>query len=183
MSLRGGLGPSESHVRAGVVMGARLVGSLAAVMAIYWLLPVRWDGGESDLPWLVLDVALFGVIVGIQLPLIGKSRYPGLRAVEAMALSIMIFLTLFARLYLSANAGDHDAFSQVLDHTTALYFTITVFATVGFGDIVAQTQPAMLLVSVQMLLDLVVLGVVVRLLLIAGQRGVQRKRQDREKQS
>ena len=114
-------------------------------------------------------MALFGVIVGVQLPLIARSRYPGLRAVEAMALSVLIFLTLFARLYLSADAGDHAAFSQTLDHTTALYFTITVFATVGFGDIVAQTQAAMLLVSVQMLLDLVVLGVVVRLLLIAGQ--------------
>ena len=45
MSLRGGLSPSESHVRAGVVMGARLVGSLAAVMAVYYLLPVRWDEG------------------------------------------------------------------------------------------------------------------------------------------
>ena len=97
-----------------------------------------------------------------------------------MALSILVFLTLFARLYLSADAGDHGAFSQVLDRTTALYFTITVFATVGFGDIVAQTQATKLLVSVQMLLNLVVLGLVVRLLLAAGQRGVQRKRQDRE---
>ena len=41
----------------------------------------------------------------------------------------------------------------------------------------------MLLVSVQMLLNLVVLRVVVRLLLIAGQRGVQRKRQGREQSS
>lgn len=163
-------------------MGARLVGSLAAVMAIYYLMPVRFDEGESDVPWLVLDVALFGAIVGVQLPLIGRSRYPGLRAIEAMALSIMVFLTLFARLYLSAGAGDPEAFSQVLDRTTALYFTITVFATVGFGDIVAQTQATKLLVSVQMLLNLVVLGLVVRLLLLAGQRGVQRKRQDRERQ-
>ena len=100
-----------------------------------------------------------------------------------MVLSVMIFLTLFARLYLSADAGDHSAFSESLDRTTALYFTITVFATVGFGDIVAQTQSAKLLVSVQMLLDLVVLGVVVRLLFIAGQRGVQRKMQDRQHKS
>ena len=180
MSLRGGPGLTRAHVRAGVVMGARLVGSLAAVMAIYYLMPVRYDDGESDVPWLLLDVALFGAVVGVQVPLIGRSRYPGLRAIEAMALSILVFLTLFARLYLSADAGDHQAFSQVLDRTTALYFTITVFATVGFGDIVAQTQATKLLVSVQMLLNLVVLGLVVRLLLLAGQRGVQRKRQDRE---
>ncbi|HEY5979103.1 MAG TPA: potassium channel family protein [Microlunatus sp.] len=183
MSLGGGPGPGESRVRAGVVMGARMFGSLAAVMAIYYLLPVRWEDGQSDLPWLLLDVALFGVLVGVQVPLIGRARYPGLRAAEAMVLSIMVFLTLFARLYLSADAGDHAAFSQPLDRVTALYFTITVFATVGFGDIVAQTQSTKLLVSVQMLLNLVVLGVVVRLLLIAGQRGVQRKRQDREQRS
>ena len=127
-------------MRAGVVMGARLVGSLAALLAIYYLLPVRWEEGQSDLPWLLLDVTLFGAVVGVQLPLIARARYPGLRAIEAMALSIMLFLILFARLYLSADAGDHAAFSQSLDQTTALYFTITVFATVGFGDIVAQTQ-------------------------------------------
>lgn len=183
MSLGGGPGPRESRLRAGLVMGARIFGSLALVTAIYCLLPVRWADGESDLPWLLLDVVLFGVLVAIQVPLIGRSRYPGLRAIEAMVLSVMIFLTLFARLYLSADAGDHSAFSESLDRTTALYFTITVFATVGFGDIVAQTQSAKLLVSVQMLLDLVVLGVVVRLLFIAGQRGVQRKMQDRQHKS
>ena len=32
------------------------------------------------------------------------------------------------------------SFTQPLDHTTALYFTVTVFATVGFGDIVAATD-------------------------------------------
>jgi voltage-gated potassium channel len=183
VSLRGGPGLTRAHVQAGVVTGARLIGSLAALLVIYYLLPVRWEEGQSDLPWLLLDVTLFGAVVGVQLPLIARARYPGLRAIEAMALSIMLFLILFARLYLSADAGDHAAFSQSLDQTTALYFTITVFATVGFGDIVAQTQATRLLVSVQMLLNLVVLGLVVRLLLIAGQRGVERKRQDREQQS
>ena len=32
-------------------------------------------------------------------------------------------------------ASDPAGFSQPLDRTTALYFTMTVLATVGFGDI------------------------------------------------
>ena len=50
----------------------------------------------------------------------------------------------------------------VQTRTDALYFTVTVFSTVGFGDIVAVSQPARLVVTVQMLLDLLALGLVVR---------------------
>ncbi|GAA3702783.1 potassium channel family protein [Microlunatus aurantiacus] len=183
MSVLSGQGLAKGTVRAALVTAARMLGSLVAVMAIYYLLPVRLDDGVSDVPWLLLDVVLFAALVGAQLPLIGRSRHPELRAIEAMTLSIMIFLTLFARLYLSADAGDHAAFSQPLDRTTALYFTITVFATVGFGDIVAQTPAAKVLVSVQMLLNLVVLGLVVRLLLNAGRRAVRRRPPDASPES
>jgi hypothetical protein len=63
------------------------------------------------------------------------------------------------------------AFSVDLDRTSALYFTITVFSTVGFGDISPQIDFARWIVSVQMLLDLVVLGVIVRVLFGAAERG------------
>jgi hypothetical protein len=62
---------------------------------------------------------------------------------------------------------------QSLTRTDALYFTVTVFTTVGFGDIVATTQVARLVVTVQMILDLVVLGLGVRVFLGAVQRGRQ----------
>ena len=42
-------------------------------------------------------------------------------------------------------------FSQPLNHTDALYFTVTVFATVGFGDITATTEAARLVVTGQMI--------------------------------
>lgn len=182
MSVLSGQGLTKESLRAAILTGTRMLGSLVAVMTIYYLLPVRLDDRASDLPWLLLNVALFAVLVAAQLPLIGRSRHPRLRAIEAMTLSIVIFLALFARFYLSADAGDPEAFSQRLDRTTALYFTITVFATVGFGDIVAQTQATKVLVSVQMLLDLVVLGLVVRMLLGAGRRAVQRRSPDRSQE-
>ena len=67
-------------------------------------------------------------------------------------------------------------FTERLDHTRALYFTITVFSTVGFGDITRRADLARIIVSIQMLLDLVILGSVVRLLLNAAQIGLTRAR-------
>ena len=49
-----------------------------------------------------------------------------------------------------------------LTRTDTLYFTVTVFSTVGFGDITAASQSARLVVTAQMLLDLVALGLLVR---------------------
>ena len=63
-------------------------------------------------------------------------------------------------------------FTQDLDHVRALYFTVTVFSTVGFGDITPRTDPARLIVSVQMLLDLALIGAVVRLLFNAARSRV-----------
>jgi hypothetical protein len=50
----------------------------------------------------------------------------------------------------------------------ALYFTVTVFSTVGFGDITAKTDGARALVSVQMILDLILIASVARLLVTAA---------------
>ena len=38
-------------------------------------------------------------------------------------------------------------FSEPLTRTGALYFTVTVFSTVGFGDITAKTEAARLVVT------------------------------------
>jgi len=52
---------------------------------------------------------------------------------------------------------------------------VTIFATVGFGDIVVQTNGMKLLVTLQMLLDLAALGLAIKLLTSAAQRGVHRR--------
>jgi hypothetical protein len=59
-----------------------------------------------------------------------------------------------------------------MDHMTALYFTVTVFSTVGFGDITPKTDLAQLVTTVQMLADLAVIAIVVRLILGVANRSV-----------
>jgi voltage-gated potassium channel len=49
--------------------------------------------------------------------------------------------------------------------------TVTLFSTVGFGDITPQQETARLLVTTQMLLDLVILGLGLQAILGAVKRG------------
>lgn len=156
-------------------MLVRVTLSLSLLSVAYYLIPTSSLGEGSDVPWLILELGVFGVVVSVQVPAIVRAKYPILRAVEALAILIPLFLLIFARIYLSSSLNDPSAFTQPLDNTTALYFTVTVFATVGFGDIVAQTNSMRLLVSLQMLLNLAVLGVVIRLLTSAARRGVARR--------
>jgi voltage-gated potassium channel len=70
-----------------------------------------------------------------------------------------------------ASEANPDTFNvSELTRTDALYFTVSTFASVGFGDIVATTESSRALVTVQMILNLIVLGAVVRILISAVQR-------------
>jgi len=169
----------STMVKLGLGVLLRVTLSITLLFMAYYLIPTKGDGGESDVPWLILEMAVFAVIVAIQVPIIVKADYPILRAVEALAVTIPLFLLIFSRIYLSNSLADVGSFSQSLDHTTAFYFTVTVFATVGFGDIVATTNGMKLLVTVQMLLNLAVLGLVIRLVSSAAQKGVARKKEGR----
>lgn len=53
----------------------------------------------------------------------------------------------------------------------------TTFATVGFGDIAASAVPARIVVIVQIVTDLIVLGVILRVLLGAARVGTQLRRE------
>ncbi len=162
----------------GLMMAARITVSLALLFGAYFFLPTK-DGGteQSDVLYVVLALVVFGVIVGLQVPAIVRARYPIMRAIEALTIVIALYLLIFARIYLSNSLNDPAVFNHPLNHTTALYFTVTVFATVGFGDFVAATDGMRGLVTVQMVLNLVVLGLIIRLLSSAAQRGVAKKHQ------
>ena len=58
--------------------------------------------------------------------------------------------------------------------TYGLYFTVTVFSAVGFGDITAKTETARL-VTGQMIADLIILGLAIKIIVGAVKRGQQRQ--------
>ena len=108
------------------------------------------------------------------LRLIAESDTPALRAIEGLCLGVPLFLLIFASTYFLMSESDPLTFSEPLGRSDALYLTVTVFSTVGFGDITPKIEAARLVVSAQMLLDLVVLGIGVRVILAAVDRGRER---------
>jgi voltage-gated potassium channel len=143
------------------------------LVVLYYVLPLDrgWDSDAAVR--LLVGVLVFAGLMVWHVRAIAGSRYPGLRAAEALGMIIPFFLVLFASTYFLMERASAASFTQPLTRTDALYFTVTVFSTVGFGDITAKSEAARIVLIVQMLADLILLGAGVRLLLGAVQRGRQ----------
>ena len=147
----------------------RALATTTVLVALYYLLPLEHLKNVAVV--LVASLVILTAVTVIQLQTVIKARYPTARAIEALATTLPLFLLLFASLYFTmANANPANFNTHPLNRTDTLYFTVTVFSTVGFGDISAASQSARLLVTAQMLLDLLALGLVVRAFVTAVQR-------------
>ena len=153
----------------------RVAGAVIGLFVLYYLLPLDHASEPVAVTMLVIGLAGFATLVTFQVRWIIRSRFPGLRALEAMATSIPFFLLLFASTYVVLATQSASSFGGPLTHTDGLYFTVTVFSTVGFGDITAKTETARLVVTGQMLADLIVLGLALRVIVGAVRRGRQRR--------
>ena len=153
---------------------ARALVATTVLVALYYLSPLNHlDSVPLEVSLAVALLVLLGVTV-MQIRAITRAAHPGVRAIEALATTVPLFLLLFAATYFLVAQDDPANFStHTLTRTDALYFTVTIFSTVGFGDISPTSQIARLLVSGQMILDLLVLGLGIRLFVGAVQRGRQ----------
>ena len=152
---------------------ARSAVASVLLVAAYYLVPL--DATEGPLVWLVVGLAAVAVVIAWQLRAIVNAEYPRLRAIGALATGLPLLLVVFAMTYVIQARGDPGAFNEPLDRTAALYFTVTVFATVGFGDIVPVTTAARVATMLQMLLDLVAVGVLAKVILGAVDVGLRRR--------
>ena len=148
------------------------------LVVLYYRLPLTGAFEASTVALLLAGLALFAGVITWQIRAILRSNYPGLRAIEALAAAIPLFLLVFAAAYVTLADAQPSAFSEPLSRTDALYFTITVFSTVGFGDITPVATPARVVAMVQMLGDLVVVGLVLRVMLGAVKEGRERRAAD-----
>jgi len=155
----------------------RVVASIVVVTALYYLLPFDRSASGVAVTLLVAGLVVFVGLVAFQVRAIIASPFPGLRAIEALATSVPLFLVLFASSYFVMARLSPGSFSAPLTRTDALYFTVTVFSTVGFGDITAKTETARLVVTGQMIADLVILGLAIKAIVGAVRRGRQRRPQ------
>ena len=171
-------GEVRAPVRTMVSGGLRALGNTAVLIAIYYLLPLDHTSTGIAATILIIALVAFIALVIFQTRWIIRARFPRLRAVEALATSLPLFLLLFAATYVVMATVSASNFGEKLTHTDALYFAVTVFTTVGFGDITAKSEGARLLVTGQMVTDLIALGIGVKIILGAITRGRQRQPQN-----
>ncbi len=124
---------------------------------------------------LIVGFAVLALVLTWQVRAIMGSPYPRLRAFETLTIGIPLLLIVFASAYYLVQNAAADSFTQPLSKTDSLYFTITVFSTVGFGDITAKTAVARILVSIQMMFDLAVFGLVAKLIFGAVEVALKKK--------
>ncbi|GAB2961787.1 hypothetical protein GCM10023080_022710 [Streptomyces pseudoechinosporeus] len=120
---------------AAVVAVARAVVIAVGLVTAYYLLPLDERGTAGASALLVSGLVAVLLVFGWEVRVIARSPHPRLRAVEALAATLVLFLVLFADAYYLLDRSAPDSFSEPLTRTDALYFTLTTFSTVGFGDI------------------------------------------------
>jgi voltage-gated potassium channel len=167
--------PRSSRWRVLTFAALRAVVTASVLVALYYLLPLQGRAEVSTVAELAIGFLVFIGLMIWYVRAIVQSDHPGLRALEGLFVAVPVFILLFASAYYLMSRGDAANFTEPLTRTDALYFTVTIFATVGFGDISARAESARLVVTAQMIIDLVILGLGARIILGAVERGRQRQ--------
>lgn len=147
---------------------------VAFLLTIYYTLPLAPRPREAVWLRLMIVVVVFGAVLVHEVKAIAQHGQPIHRAVIALAVLVPLFVVMFASLYLITSQSNAAAFGMAMSRTQALYFTVVVLSTVGFGDITPKSDPARLLTTVQIVCDLLLVGVVFRLILRVASRPSRR---------
>ena len=145
----------QGRRRLAVIAVVRTGLTIALVVALYFLLPLDHGSNAGAVAELALGVLVLVALLVWQIQRIVGSDHPISRAVEALALSVPLYVLLFATTYFLMARTNQSSFAGApVSRTDAMYFSSTVFTTVGFGDITAKSEAARLVVTIQMWLDL-----------------------------
>jgi voltage-gated potassium channel len=139
--------------------------SILLLLVAYFVAPLDRPLDRSTGLLFGAALLLFALAVAVEVRGILVSDRPKLRAIRALAVGVPLLLVVFAATYSTVASQQADAFSEQLSRMDALYFTVTVFATVGFGDITPVTDVARVAVTIQMIAGLITVGVIAKVVL------------------
>ena len=154
----------------------RLTLGVGVVLGAYALIPLGQDGWWSAaLPSLIIGTAVFSFVFVRGLRGIVSAEHPAIRAVEALTMTVLVVIVIFATLAVEIEAQSPGSYSEALTKLDGIYFSVTTLATVGYGDITPVSQYARGVGIAQMLANLAVLGLAVRVLTRALSRSQDRR--------
>lgn len=178
----------SSTVRARSKVGARLLAQIVAaylfallVMALlalfYALVPVPeepWNAWAYVVYGTVMFLIFASVLVFAVFRL-NRSPRPLAEGMAFIVISAAVLVLSYSWLYTNLSESSPDSFTQPLNKVAAVYFTVTVLATVGFGDITPVGDLPRLLVTSQMLLGFTVITLAIRMISTTTSNRIKRK--------
>jgi voltage-gated potassium channel len=140
--------------------------TVLGLLALYAVIPVP---GQREPLWFTGLMALVGLVLLAYalVTLAQRAREQDEEhaiRVEALVAVLYAFIVFMSLIYLGLASKDGE-FTGLHTRVDALYFTMSTIATVGFGDVHATGQVARVLVTVQMFLDIIFVGLVARIIL------------------
>lgn len=169
------------RARTGLARTARSMAVLTCLLLIYYGIPLRAIREASDVVGVLLLVAgalaLVWLLVHQARRFVARPEETGIRVQGVLSLLYLV-VVVFAFSYYLIESQDPGQFDGLETRTDALYFTVVTLGTVGYGDIHAAGQVARVAAMVQVMFDLVIVGL---LLSIASSHIGQRLAAARER--
>jgi hypothetical protein len=140
---------------------------LVLLTAGYYLLPMRRPWPEP------VNVARTALTAAAAAGLVWAFRFQARRSrtqpdkylrIQWLLSALYVLVLGYALAYSVLDRLDPAQFAGIADRTDALYFSVTVLGTVGFGDVHATATVSRILVTTQMLVNLIYIGTALRLL-------------------
>ena len=156
---------------------AEIVAAWVILIGLFYLVPVGAGTGPTIVARIVFSVALLTFVLTWQVRRIARSDVPELRAATALGVIIPLFFVLFATIYLSmSNASTTTFYRRPRPYAGASTSRSRCSPRWGSGTSRRRPIPARIVVSIQMILDLIIIGGAVRVLFNAAQAGPQERR-------
>jgi hypothetical protein len=152
-------------VRSAVGRVAEIVGVGAIALIVYFVIP--FDGELGEVLAILVVLGSMAALVPLAVRRAGQvltSDQPVLVAAQSLFTMVTLLIVSFSSLYYVLGVHRPSQIDGIATKIDALYFTVTVLSTVGFGDITATGQGARALVTAHMIVNIVFLAIAVRLL-------------------
>lgn len=157
--------PAETHRRDAVAWTLRTVAALVFLLVAYYQAPLDQPLTATTGLLFAGSLLLLALALVVQVRAILFSETPVLRAVRTLVIGMPMLLVVFAATYVTIAGEQPGAFSEPLSRTDGLYFTVTTFATVGYGDISPVTELARVVVTIQMVVGIIAVGLIAKVVL------------------
>jgi hypothetical protein len=155
--------PAQAATRRAMRKTALTVLIVVVPVLLYFVIPLDKEFGRLLAVALVVLTAASLIPISIrQAQLVLRSEDPLFDAMRCIVSALVLLVISFSSAYFVLGTSYDHEIAGLETKLDAIYFTVTILATVGFGDITADGQLARGIVTGQMVVNFAVLAVALR---------------------